>query len=169
MKPYRQIRADIRALVRNLGVLQPRYPELGLGITQCHALLELQARQLSLGELGQRLQIDDSTASRNLDTLERHGLVRRHRAADDPRKKLHQLSPKGRRKLDAVHARGDRVVAGAFAYLTPPERATVAAGLELFARSLAAARAPVVAIRPSARADNPAIARVIRTVLAELG
>ena len=169
MEPYAQIRADIRALVRNLGVLQTRYPELGLGVTQCHALLELEARELSLGELGAILQIETSTASRNLDTLERHGLIARRPARDDARVKLHRLSARGRAKLDAVNRRGDRVVAEAFAHLTPGERDTVAAGLSLFSRALVRAQARDVAIRPSTSADNPAIARVIRSVLEELG
>jgi len=171
MEPYAQIRADIRALVRNLGVLQTRYPELGLGVTQCHALLELEARELSLGELGAILQIETSTASRNLDTLERHGLIARRPARDDARVKLHRLSARGRAKLDAVNRRGDRVVAEAFAHLTPGERDTVAAGLSLFSRALVRAQARDVAIRVAVdpalrvRADPARLGQILRNLL----
>lgn len=169
MAAYARLRHDLRALVRNLGVLQARYPELGLGVTQCHALLELQDGELSLGALGARLRIDLSTASRNLDLLVRHGLVARRRDPADPRRKLHRLTRRGRAKIAAIDARGDRVVAEAFAHLTPAERDTVAGGLALFAAALARSQAPPVVLRPSRRADNAAIAAVIRAVLAELG
>jgi len=126
----------------------------------------MEADERSLGALADALGIELSTASRNVDTLARHGLVASRRAS---RSRLLRLSRKGRAKLAAVHRRGDRVVVEAFELLTPDEGRAVTQGLGLFTRALARARQTELTIRPSRAADNPGIARVIRRVLEELG
>jgi putative acetyltransferase len=170
METHDRTRAHLRSVIRSLGVLQARYPELGLGVSQCHALLELRGRDLSLGELAGLLKVDLSTASRNLGTLERHGLVRSRRDGTDPRRKLHRLSARGRAKVGAINLRGDRVLERAFQYLSPGERALVERGLASFAKALErSGGAAEVAIRESRRGDNAGIAAAIRRVLEELG
>ena len=169
MVSLRKVRADLRSLVRDLGVLQARYPELGLGVSQCHALLELEQRARSVGELAQLLRIEVSTATRNLQTLERHELTVSGRDPADSRRKLHRLTAKGRSKVRAIHDRGDRVIKDAFRYLTPTQERDLRRGLALFAKALERSGQGDVQVRPSRSSDNSRIATIIRSVLEELG
>jgi len=168
MEALRQFRNDLRHLIRSLGVLQARYPELGLGVTQCHALLELEDQQRSVGELSQLLQIEASSASRNLATLERHGWVAHSRDPEDPRRKCFRLTASGRTKVRAIHRRGDRVALGALECLLPDEQRAVGTALDALARAVDRSQNSEVRIRASHSRDNAAIARVIREVLTEL-
>lgn len=150
-------------------MLRPRFPDLGLGVTQCHTLLELQRAPHSLGELCALLHVDDSTGSRNLATLARHGFVLSERDAADPRRKLFRLTAEGRAQVRRIHAHGDDVMRRAFAYLTPDERAAATRALELLARAVARSQDTAVEIRRLRRSDNRALAQVIRGVLDEYG
>lgn len=168
MRNVRGLRADLRRLIRNLGVLRARYPELGLGVSQCHTLLELETGTRALGELSEVLHLDPSSASRNLATLARHGYVSHQRDAKDPRRKLFRLTAKGRKQTRAVHRHGDTVMRNALAYLAPSEQQQVATSLASLATAVARSQVRGVDIRRSRKADEPAIARVIRSVLEEL-
>lgn len=162
-------RVHLRGLIRQLGVLQARYPELGLGVSQCHALLELQQQPRSVGELSEILHIDASSASRNLKTLERHGLAASQPSSNDGRIRNYRMTAKGKRKVAQINERGDRVISDAAEFLTPQERQAVWQGVAALEKAVARSQAPGhVAFRLSRPADNAAIATVIRTVLEEL-
>lgn len=83
--------------------LQARLAEAGLTERQLGVLEAL----LHLGpmcqrELGRKLLRGDSNMTAVLETLERDGMVRRTRRAQDRRQVLVELTPKGRERIEAV-------------------------------------------------------------------
>ncbi len=169
MESVVELRTQLRLLLRNLGVLQARYPELGLGVTQCHALLELEATSLTVGELSKRLQIEASSASRNMKTLARHGLAEVDTSTPDSRVKAYQLTAFGNEKVALIHERGNRVIHQATEYMTSQECESVWQGISVLEKAVSRSNASsLVTFRASTPRDDAGIAHVIRTVLAGL-
>lgn len=156
-------------MVRELGFLRGEWR--GLNASQCHALIELAARgEMSGAQLAQALVLDKSTTSRTLAPLLRRRLVRSGVATDDRRTRRYSLTATGRSHIGRVHARCDADVLSALELLGESERAAAVRGLELYARALRRARGRCdTRVRPLRRADNVAVARVIRTVMPEFG
>lgn len=79
---------------------KPRLEQIaaGLGLTgmQAYALYLLE-EPLSMGELANRLNCDNSNVTGIVDRLESHGLIERRADAGDRRVKLLVLTPKGER------------------------------------------------------------------------
>jgi putative acetyltransferase len=160
------IRQASRQLVRELGALDDR---MGVTLSQGHALIEIEwLGETTAGELAGLLNLDKSTTSRTIAALTGAGLVAARADSGDRRRRPLAVTAKGRRLLAALHRRADRQVEDALALLAPPERAAVVRGLSLYSRALARRRAQqAYDIRPIARRDDPAIASVLRAVLAE--
>jgi DNA-binding MarR family transcriptional regulator len=94
---------------------------------------------LVIGELAARAGLDQSTVSRQVRTLEDLGLVDRRRDPTDRRSSLVVLSAEGRRHHDRVRAVARNDYDAALADWDDADRATFAALLDRFRRSLAAA------------------------------
>lgn len=139
--------------------------------SQCHALIELSAAGvLTVGELALRLNLDKSVVSRIAAQLRDRRLLRAQAPADDRRKKALTLSASGRRVVDKIHSTADAQVGAALRLLAPEQRRTVQEGLGLYARALHRARLHAqVSLRPITAADDPAVARIIETVMTEYG
>jgi putative acetyltransferase len=163
------LRLASRQIVRELGVLGNSQVADGLGLSQCHALIEID-RQGGIGvaELAARLNLDKSTMSRAISTLERAGLVRAVRDGDDRRKRPLRLTAAGRKRLAAMNRIAASQVQAALELLDTAERRTVLDGMALYARALARLRArSAVTMRAIAKRDEPAVGRLIRTVWQE--
>lgn len=77
---------------------RPLLAELGLTYPQYLALLVLREEgRVSVGHLGERLQLDSGTLSPLLKRMEAGGIVRRERSADDERQVEVSLTAAGRR------------------------------------------------------------------------
>ncbi|MBI5340475.1 MAG: MarR family transcriptional regulator [Mycolicibacterium rufum] len=77
---------------------RPLLAELGLTYPQYLALLVLREEgRVSVGHLGERLQLDSGTLSPLLKRMEAGGIVRRERSTDDERQVEVTLTPAGRR------------------------------------------------------------------------
>ncbi len=77
---------------------RPLLAELGLTYPQYLVLLALgEDGTVSVGQLGERLQLDSGTLSPLLKRMESSGIVRRERRADDERQVEVALTPMGRR------------------------------------------------------------------------
>ncbi|MEZ5965130.1 MAG: helix-turn-helix domain-containing GNAT family N-acetyltransferase [Planctomycetota bacterium] len=165
----RRTRVASREVVRELGFLRGNWR--GLTASQCHALIELGARGgLSGAQLAQVLVLDKSTTSRALGPLLRRRLVRASVDLGDRRSKRYALTATGRSHVGRVHESCDAEVVSALSLLGEAERQEVVRGLELYARALRRARARAgLRVRRLRRADNPAVAAVIRTVMPEFG
>lgn len=82
-----------------------RAEEAGLTPPQAHALRELQARPLPMGELAARLHVDASTLTGLTDRLEQHGLAERRPDPRDRRVKVVAATERGREAHRALWER----------------------------------------------------------------
>ena len=165
-----ELREHSRKMVRELGLLQQPHSVLGVTPSQCHALIEIDRHGiLSSGELADLLWLDRSTTSRLVCSLIGDGLVEETNGVDRRSKPL-KLTPAGVERLAAVNERADSMVVDAFQFLAEEDRAVVEAGIRKYARALSKARSnrefTLRLIQPE---DNPAVAKVIRTVMPEFG
>lgn len=165
------LRKDLRAIVREWGLMHahPCVPELTL--VQGHALIELEGRSRStIADLAQALTLDHSTASRLVSKLVAKGYLAQRTGRADARNRELTLTKRGREILKKLHRESNSRVEKSLAVLTPEEQATVQTGLALYAKAMAQVRRQgVVEIRPIRRRDDKAMANVIRTVMPEFG
>lgn len=82
-----QLRELIRKLERKLGVLDERGTSCcGISMAQCHALVEVgRSGQISLNELAEMLNLENSTMSRTVNNLVNSEMVQRDIDAQDRR------------------------------------------------------------------------------------
>ncbi|MEJ8568121.1 bifunctional helix-turn-helix transcriptional regulator/GNAT family N-acetyltransferase [Elongatibacter sediminis] len=165
------IRRASREMVRELHLLDSRHCFDGHSVSECHLLTELEVLgEAAASELGERLVLEKSTVSRLVAGLEQRGEIRAGPDPGDGRRRLLSLTNAGRRALRRIHGHADDLVVEALAFMAPGEREAVVAGLDRYARALRYARAGRdFRIRPIRRADNPAVARIIRDVMTEFG
>jgi len=107
--------------------LQARLAEAGLPERPRGVLAAL----LHLGpmcqrELGKKLLRGDSNMTAVLETLERDGMVRRTRRAEDRRQVLVELTPRGRERIESVFPDHVREILAAMKALTSAEQETLA-------------------------------------------
>ncbi len=78
-KDAAELREMIRKLERKLGVLDEREMSCcGVTMAQCHALVEIgRSREISLNELAEMLNLENSTMSRTVNNLVNGELVKR--------------------------------------------------------------------------------------------
>ena len=75
----KQLRELIRVLERKLGILKDsEFSCCGITISQCHALVEIgRAKNISLNELAELLNLENSTMSRTVNNLVTNELAKR--------------------------------------------------------------------------------------------
>lgn len=102
------------------------------------SLLRAVARHapITLGNLAERVGLDQSTVSRQVQALESHGLVERSPDPADRRSSVISLSTTGRQCLERVRAVAHHDYDAALAGWTDDERATFAAMLDRFRQAL---------------------------------
>ncbi len=164
------VRESSRRMVRELGFLGDRCLA-DVGHAQAHVLVELERLgEATAGELTSTLLIDKAAVSRTLTGLMDAGLIARRVDASDRRRRPVRLTARGRRALARVHATADEQVSVALGFLSPDERAVVEQGLALYAKALARRRLQRdLTIRPIRRADDAAMAAIIRSVMGDFG
>jgi putative acetyltransferase len=165
------LRQASRQVVRELGFLDMRMPAVGVTPSEGHVLIELeQEGTLTAAELATRLNLDKSTLSRTLARLRRNGWVEVREGPRDRRRKPLALRPAGKRQLTRIHLHANAQVVRALSLLQSGDRDAVVRGMALYGRALAQVRAQArYVLRPIAAKDDPEVARVIRTVMAEMG
>lgn len=96
MRDITSFRIDLRRFERAIERLNKSTCHRAVNVPQCHTIMEIGlAGKLTAKELAERLNIDKSTVSRNVDKLVRKGLVQREIPATDRRTVLISLSTKG--------------------------------------------------------------------------
>ena len=128
----RPLAAELSTCWRELGsILASRrlhaslHPELGRQLTPSKLrALELLAQQdgLRVGELADRVGVDDTTATRLVDRLENLGLAERHSEEGDRRAILVGLTDDGRELVKGVAAQRQQFFADVLASLDAEER-----------------------------------------------
>ena len=163
-----QVRQVSRLFVRELGLLEGR---TGITLSQCHTLVELEKYGvLNIKRLAEILNVDASTMSRNVKRMLSMGWVVIATDRRDRRARLLTLTDDGRAKLREVNQNSNELVKAALGRLSVTQRHTVEKGLDLYVDALKKNRVQgMFDIRPIEFEDNPYLAGIIRTVLAEFG
>lgn len=167
----RSLREHSRRLARALGLMNSRVHGTECTPAQCHALIEISSSgALTATDVAERLDVDKSTASRTLQSLQRAGLLEPTEDPNDLRAKPMALTRKGRSCVTRIHATANEQVEGALALLSQEDRETVLRGVELYERALRRRRQlDGITIRPIKRGDQPVMARILRDSLTEFG
>jgi DNA-binding MarR family transcriptional regulator len=131
-RALRPLAAELSTCWRELGsILASRrlhaslHPELGTSLTPSKLRgLELLAQHdgLRIGELADRVGVDDTTATRLVDRLEELGLAERHSEEGDRRAILVGLTADGRELVAGVAVRRQQFFADVLATLDADER-----------------------------------------------
>lgn len=94
------------------------------------------ADKSTLGSVAQDLEIDLSTASRNLTRLEKQGYVSKVRDESDARTVILRLTTKGNRALSTLSCDERDAFAAVYDRISPGKRAEVTASLAVLAEAL---------------------------------
>jgi DNA-binding MarR family transcriptional regulator len=100
------------------------------------------AEKSTLGSVAQELEIDLSTASRNLTRLEKQGYVSKVRDESDARTVILRLTPRGKRALSTLSCDERDAFAAVYDRISAGRRAEVIAGLSVLAEALEETQAP---------------------------
>ncbi len=105
----KQLRENIRILERKLGVLQDtEYSCCEISMAQCHALVEIgRAESISLNELAELLNLENSTMSRTVNNLVNSGLVERELDPKDRRYVSIKLTESGIKVFEGIEKNMD--------------------------------------------------------------
>lgn len=105
----KQLRELVRKLERKLGVMQDgEYSCCGITLAQCQALVEIgRAANISLNELAELLNLDNSTLSRTVNNLVANELVKRDIDPQDRRCVAISLTESGHKLFEGIETSMD--------------------------------------------------------------
>ncbi|WP_238903401.1 MarR family transcriptional regulator [Clostridium sp. YIM B02506] len=100
----KKLRESIRILERKLGVLQDNgYSCCKITMSQCHALVEIgRANNISLNQLAELLNLENSTMSRTVNNLVSNDLAKRDIDPEDRRYVTISLTDKGYKIFEEI-------------------------------------------------------------------
>lgn len=131
------LRHNARNIVRELGLLNDAYFEIGVTLAERHLLIELSSSESpTAGELAQRLLIDKSTMSRLIDKALKKGYIKSASDEKDKRRKILQLTDIGKQTLEAFEPIAFHQTKEALMTLTAEEIEHVHQGIALYAKGL---------------------------------
>jgi len=102
----KQLRESIRFFERKLGVLEDgEMACCGISLTKCQALVEIgRAGAVSLAELAELLNLDNSTMSRTVNHLVSYSLAERELDPTDRRYVSIRLTPEGQKTFQEIES-----------------------------------------------------------------
>jgi DNA-binding MarR family transcriptional regulator len=136
------LRHDMRLLARKMELMTKGEASCcGITLTQCHLLTEIGwAGAASLNTLSERLGVDKSTMSRNIEILVTGGLVSRTTDPDNRRAVTIMLTDEGRQLFAQVEASMTQFYETLFQTLPADKRSQVLESLELLLAAIPAGR-----------------------------
>jgi DNA-binding MarR family transcriptional regulator/L-amino acid N-acyltransferase YncA len=135
------LRQHARSLVRELGLLNDAYFEIGVTLAERHLLIELSCCSCpTMGEIAERLLLDKSTASRLIAKAKKKGYIDFSLDEKDKRKRFLHLTDLGRKTLDAFEPIAFKQTKQALLALLPEEVELVYQGVTLYAKGLRTSR-----------------------------
>ena len=166
-----RIRSANRALVRELGLLNPRQTTAGISFTEGHLLIELDQNGTDYpGELARRLGLDKSTVSNLLSQMLKKGFVQAQTLSADRRKRAFQLTKIGKAKVEQCHSLGRQRVGQTLDFLQDSDSEKIIQAMELYGWALKKARlAEQIHIRPIQPEDDGVMESIIRDSLDHFG
>lgn len=136
-----ELRRNARSVVRELGLLNDAYFEIGVTLAERHLLIELTTcPSPTMGEIAKRLLLDKSTVSRLIANAVKKGYVICLADKKDKRQRLLKMTEKGQQTLDAFEPIAFNQTKDALLTLTHAEIETVHRGIELYAKGLKSSR-----------------------------
>lgn len=136
-----ELRRNARSIVRELGLLNDAYFEIGVTLAERHLLIELTTCPFpTMGEIAERLLLDKSTVSRLISNTVRKGYVKCVTDKKDKRKRFLQMTEKGKETLNAFEPIAFNQTKEALLTLTNDEIETIHKGVALYAKGLRSSR-----------------------------
>lgn len=131
------LRHNARGVVRELGLLNDAYFEIGVTLAERHLLIELSSSTCpTMGEIAERLLLDKSTVSRLIAKAMKKGYVKCSSDAKDKRKRFLHLTELGKKTLNEFEPIAFNQTKEALLTLTPEEIELVHQGVSLYAKGL---------------------------------
>ncbi len=132
------LRHDMRLLARKMELMTKSEASCcGITLTQCHLLTEIGwAGAASLNALSERLGVDKSTMSRNIEVLVTGGLVSRTTDPDNRRAVTIMLTAAGRELFEQVEASMTQFYQTLFQALPASKRSQVIESLALLLEAI---------------------------------
>lgn len=131
------LRHNARSIVRELGLLNDAYFEIGVTLAERHLLIELTSCSCpTMGEIAERLLLDKSTVSRLISKAMRKGYVKCSSDEKDKRKRFLHLTELGKKTLNTFEPIAFNQTKQALLTLTAEEIELVHQGIDLYAKGL---------------------------------
>lgn len=135
------LRHNARLVVRELGLLNDAYFDIGVTLAERHLLIELSSCLYpTVGEIAERLLLDKSTASRLIAKAAKKGYIKCTSDKKDKRKRYIQFTERGKEVLNAFEPIAFNQTKDALLELTEEEREIVKRGVQLYAKGLKSSR-----------------------------
>src|SRR5476651_653301 len=98
------LRQNARSVVRELGLLNDAYFDVGVTLAERHLLIELTTcSSPTMGEIAERLLLDKSTVSRLIAKAVKKGYVKCSSDKTDKRKRFLEFTEQGKAKIGRAH------------------------------------------------------------------
>lgn len=131
------VRNSLRKFNRWAGVLSADPYGLGLSLSQCGALVDLERfESLRPANLANLLKLDRSSVSRLISALEDKGLISISLSSEDGRSKTIALTKKGQKTLNEIHRISNNTVESVFHFLSDKDQEQVAAAFEKLSKAV---------------------------------
>jgi DNA-binding MarR family transcriptional regulator/GNAT superfamily N-acetyltransferase len=153
------VRRFNRLVTLRAGALDDHFLGRARPLGASRVLYEIGPAGADLRDLRRRLGMDPGYASRLIASLEREGLVRVERAAEDRRVRTARLTPAGRREVREMDRRSDRAAAGLLEALPLSERTRLVAAMDEVQRLLRLAGLRIERVSPADAAARRCVAR----------
>jgi DNA-binding MarR family transcriptional regulator len=132
-----ELRRNARSMVRELGLLNDAYFEIGVTLAERHLLIELAGSPApTMGEIAERLLLDKSTISRLISKAVKKGYIACVTDEKDKRKRFLQITEVGKQTLQAFEPIAFNQTKQALLTLNAEEIETVYKGIALYAMGL---------------------------------
>lgn len=155
------LRQNARSMVRELGLLNDAYFNIGVTLAERHLLIELMSCSCpTMGEIANRLLLDKSTASRLIAKAIKKGYVQLAPDPKDKRKKFIHLTELGKKTFNTFEPIAFHQTKEALLTLPDAEIEMVFKGIDLFAQGLKKSRL---------KGQQPELVKDARAKLAQLG
>lgn len=150
-----ELRRNARHVVRELGLLNDAYFEIGVTLAERHLLIELAAcPSPTMGEVAERLLLDKSTVSRLIANAVKKGYIKCITDVKDKRKRFLLITEKGKKTLNAFEPIAFNQTKEALLTLTNEEIEIIHKGVALYAKGLKSAREQSLSGERSSRAAD---------------
>jgi len=178
-KDINLLRQNARLVVRELGLLNDAYFDIGVTLAERHLLIELASctSPLTASEIAERLLLEKSTVSRLIARAEKKGYVRSRSDEKDKRKRMLYLTKVGEQTLNAFEPIAFNQTKQALENLNSSEVELVYQGVALYAKGLKNSRLQInediplqsssvdVIVRPFEKEDEDALYEIFQEVV----